>query len=85
MIRNLDDFLQHDEERSLLIELDKPEMVYKPLELICRIYVQDSLTYPRQAAYWLEYAHDIATKIYDECTDKAQIKQTKALTNLKRV
>lgn len=58
LVTNLDDFMQHDSARNLL-ETHLPA-VYKPIEMIARLYVSDSLRYPQQAEYWLDYAHELA-------------------------
>ncbi len=54
--------------------------------MIARLYVLDSINYPKQAEYWLEYAHKLACKMHDACQDQNKaIKMSKVVTNLKRV
>ena len=80
---NLDDFREHDPERSLL-EVHLPE-VYKAVEMIARLYVSDSLRYPDQAEYWLNYAHELAAKMLMDCKEEGEGHQTRRLlTNVKR-
>lgn len=61
LVTSLDDFIKHDSQRNLL-EVHLPA-VYKPVEMIARIYVSDSLRYPQQAEYWIDYAHELAVKM----------------------
>ena len=52
--------------------------------MIARLYVLDSLTYPEEASYWLNYAFKLAYQMFNDCpNEKAQDTQ-KILTNLKR-
>ena len=81
----MDDFLQYDQERELLLMIPNLQMVYKPIELIARIYVSETLDYPEQSQYWVMYAHELAEHIYDDCQSQNEIDITKSETNLKRV
>ena len=38
----------------------KTHRVYKAVEMLARLYVLDSLTYPDEAKYWLTYAKLLA-------------------------
>lgn len=44
-----------------LLGINHLPAVYKPVEMIARLYVLDSLQYPDEAEYWLNYAHKLAT------------------------
>ena len=63
--------------------------------MIARLYVQDSLTYPKQAEYWLNYAQNLAAQLleraeesreggYAENEEEEFDEHGKLLTNLKR-
>ena len=58
--------------------------VYKPVEMIARLYVLDSITYPHEAEYWLQYAHSLAVLMYEDCDDEEASRVRKLMTNVKR-
>ena len=55
LIGNLDEFMKEDPQLELLDQRHLPG-VYKPVEMIARLYVLDSLKYPKESEYWLNYA-----------------------------
>ena len=54
LFTNLDDFIKHDQSQKLLVPLLPG--IYKPVEMIARLYVQQNIQYPKQSEYWLDYA-----------------------------
>ena len=64
LVGSLDDFRKEDPQMKLL-GMNHLPAVYKPVEMIARLYVLDSLQYPDEAEYWLNYAHNLATKLYE--------------------
>lgn len=57
LIKNIDDFRREDSKMQLL---KSSHRVYKPVEMLARLYVLDSLNYPEEAKYWLKYATKLA-------------------------
>jgi len=83
LITQIDDFLSEDPQQKLLGSKHLPH-IYKPVEMIARLYVSDSLKYAREAEYWLEYAHRLAQQMLRNCPDAAAQHTLKLQTNLKR-
>ena len=62
--------------------------VYKPVEMLARLYVLDSLTYPDEAKYWLSYAQKLAREMIEDPSlprNRDTMASKKAETHLKRV
>ena len=54
LITDLDEFLASDPKQELLNIRHLPAIL-KPAEMLARLYVLDSHTYPEEAEYWLNY------------------------------
>ena len=57
-IQKLDDFLKHDPNQELLMPLLPG--IYKPVEMLARVYVQQNIKYTDESEYWLDYASLLA-------------------------
>lgn len=83
LISSLDSFREHDSHWKLLVK--HLPGIYKPVEMIARLYVSDSLRYPEQAEYWLDYAHILAVKMLEEAMEAEEEEKAWLLANVKRV
>lgn len=82
LVDSLDSFREHDPDWKLLP--DHLPGIFKPVEMIARLYVSDSLRYPTQAEYWLDYAHILSVKMLEEAME-AEEEPSWLLANVKRV
>ena len=68
--------------------LKSSHRVYKPVEMLARLYILDSLSYPEEAKYWLKYATKLAGQHINDletASDSQTLAEKKALTHMKRV
>ena len=87
LIKSLDDFRMEDPAMNILKSTHK---VYKAVEMLARLYVLDSLSYPDEAKYWLRYATKLAGQQIDELSyvvdnNTETIAGRKSKTHMKRL
>jgi len=68
LLTNLDDFRVHDLDQSVINDCPRESVhnVYRQLEMITRVYAQDSKAFKDQSSYWMTYAYRQAANVDDK-------------------